>query len=112
MQIRRKICPFFGLRTDINIICDAHSMDNLLNYRLTIGVHILHCAFSAYILLSSLWKKEILKMIPVGVGRGLMSSMKRMANQEITDKRQKKIKEKKEAGQKSLIARFLLGIRF
>ena len=51
-------------------------------------------------------------MIPVGVGRGLMSSMKRMANQEITDKRQKKIKEKKEAGQKSLIARFLLGIRF
>ena len=33
-------------------------------------------------------------------------------NQEITDKRQKKIKEKKEAGQKSLIARFLLGIRF
>ena len=51
-------------------------------------------------------------MIPVGVGRGLMSSMKRMANQKITDKRQKKIKEKKEAGQKSLIARFLLGIRF
>ncbi len=51
-------------------------------------------------------------MIPVGVGRGLMSSMKRMANQEITDKRQKKIQEKKEAGQKSLIARFLLGIRF
>jgi hypothetical protein len=60
----------------------------------------------------SLWKKEILKMIPVGVGRGLMSSMERIANQEITDKRQKKIEKKKEAGQKGLVARFLLGIRF
>ena len=35
-------------------------------------------------------------MIPVGVGRGLMSSMKRIANQEITEKRQKKTEEKKE----------------
>ena len=51
-------------------------------------------------------------MIPVGVGRGLMSSMERIANQEITDKRQKKIERKKEAGQKGLVARFLLGIRF
>ena len=51
-------------------------------------------------------------MIPVGVGRGLMSSMERIANQEITDKRRKKIEEKKEAGQKGLVARFLLGIRF
>ena len=41
-----------------------------------------------------------------------MSSMERIANQEITDKRQKKIEKKKEAGQKGLVARFLLGIRF
>ena len=51
-------------------------------------------------------------MIPVGVGRGLMSSMERIANKEITEKRQKKTEEKKEVGKKCLIARFLLGIRF
>ena len=51
-------------------------------------------------------------MIPVGVGRGLMSSMERIANQEITEKRQKKTEEKKEVGRKGLIAKFLLGIRF
>jgi len=57
-------------------------------------------------------EKGVPIMIPVGVGRGLMSSMERIANQEITEKRQKKIGEKKEAGRKGLIARFLLGIRF
>ncbi len=41
-----------------------------------------------------------------------MSSMERIAIQEITDKRRKKIEKKKEAGQKGLVARFLLGIRF
>ena len=51
-------------------------------------------------------------MIPVGVGRGLMSSMERIANQEITEKRQKKTKEEKEVGKKGFVTKVLLGIRF
>ena len=75
-------------------------------------MHILHCAFSACILIIVNLEKGVPIMIPVGVGRGLMSSMERIANQEITEKRQKKTEEKKEVGSKGLIAKFLLGIRF
>jgi hypothetical protein len=74
--------------------------------------HILHCAFIACILFLVNLEKGVPIMIPVGVGRGLMSSMKRIANQEITEKRQKKTEEKKEVGRKGFVARFLLGIRF
>ena len=51
-------------------------------------------------------------MIPVGIGRGLMSSMERIANQEIIEKRQKKTGGGKEVGKKGFVAKFLLGIRF
>ena len=51
-------------------------------------------------------------MIPVGVGRGVMSSLERIAKQEINEKRRKKTLASHEVGRKGVIARFLLGIRF
>ena len=51
-------------------------------------------------------------MIPVGVGRGVMSSLERIAKQEINEKRWKKTLSSHEIGRKGLIARFLLGVRF
>ena len=51
-------------------------------------------------------------MIPVGVGRGVMSSLERIAKQEINEKRRKKTLSSHEAGRKGLIVRLLLGIRF
>ena len=51
-------------------------------------------------------------MIPVGVGRGVMSSLERIAKKEINKKRRKKTLSSHEVGRKGVIARFLLGIRF
>ncbi|MGB0253240.1 MAG: hypothetical protein ACPF96_02720 [Litorivicinaceae bacterium] len=51
-------------------------------------------------------------MIPVGVGRAVVRSYERLANQEIKAKRWKKSLSSHEVGRKGLIARFLLGIRF
>jgi hypothetical protein len=63
-----------------------------------------------------LWDKnnklEVLIMIPVGVGRAVVRSYERLANQEIKAKRWKKSLSSHEVGRKGLIARFLLGIRF
>jgi|TARA_E500000081_G_C6059264_1_gene317515 hypothetical protein len=51
-------------------------------------------------------------MIPVGVGRGVVSSLERIAKQEINEKRWKKKLSGQEVGRKGLIARLLLGVRF
>ncbi len=51
-------------------------------------------------------------MIPVGVGRAVVHSYERIANQEIKEKRWRKTLSSHEVGRKGWIARFLLGIRF
>lgn len=51
-------------------------------------------------------------MIPVGVGRSLMTSYRTLADHEIKLQRKKKMLCQHEVGKKSLLARWLLGIRF
>jgi hypothetical protein len=55
---------------------------------------------------------EVQIMIPVGVGRAVVHSYERIANQEIKAKRWRKTLSSHEVGRKGLIARFLLGIQF
>ena len=50
-------------------------------------------------------------MIPVGVGRGVMSSLERLARQEKKTNRKKKIEANKEVGKKSGIIKVLFGNR-
>ena len=51
-------------------------------------------------------------MIPVGVGRGLVSSSGRIVEQELQEKKRKKTLASHEVGRKGWVARFLLGVRF
>jgi hypothetical protein len=51
-------------------------------------------------------------MIPVGVGRGLLGSYKRIAEQEIQAQRKSKWLSNHQIGKKGIVARFLLGIKF
>lgn len=72
----------------------------------------LHYAFIAHIVRPYTKQVEVLIMIPVGVGRAVVHSYERIANQEIKEKRWRKTLSSHEVGRKGLIARFLLGIRF
>ena len=51
-------------------------------------------------------------MIPVGVGRSLMTSYRALADHEIRAQRQRKMLCRHEIGKKTLLIRWLLGIRF
>lgn len=51
-------------------------------------------------------------MIPVGVGRSLMTSYRALADHEIRAQKQRKMFYRHEVGKKALLIRWLLGIRF